>query len=319
MVVWRNTLDTVGTTPTVPTPKDSVMIAFLYIFLANVALVKSPRKGLTVAQNAQRNRLLGMRRNTAKNYWQESRKWEALLQQDQGRSDYVIIAQLENAKIAAAKMSGVAALVGAKAVAELEAELEAYAPPVPVAPSTMPTYWAEYTDYSHLDLQGLQAEYAKQMKRLQAGSLLAAKVSRDYKTRGELIEASLWGRYVGGKQVKFQCAPKGTLKRYYAAIRQIRKDCRTLEFEIARAERAEGSEVADSVTMWNTSGLCGPAGGEDNRRFPTLKPAITRQDTWEMKHPAPPTRKREDVDAYMAWRARVDGEDFTQHHLPESF
>jgi hypothetical protein len=215
----------------------------------------------------------------------------------------------------------------AKQLHEAVSRLEAYKEPVPVEASTLPRYQGKYTDYSVYNLEELEQMWQAHLLRIRNGHMAVRKVRHAYNVRTQLIEAGVWD----WKAPVIQCAPKGTLGAYYAALRDIKRECRSIEFEIAKQERALGREVPDTWTQWNTSGICGPAGGEDTRRFPVLKGNLGWDDILDIVKctpPAPPKKKgeakskarkrweflqetKESRAELLRWHFRVNGEDFT--------
>jgi len=198
--------------------------------------------------------------------------------------------------------------IARKAKEEAECRLEAYSEPVPVRASTMPKWAGRFTDYSGISVGALEVAHAHLMERIQKGYIVIGKVSKDYKVRGQLIDAGVWD----WKAPSFTCAPKGTLKAYYRAIRQVVKEATSVEFALVAAERIQGRETPDTVTTWNTSGLCGPAGGEDTRRFPVLRGNLGWADVLDMTTSTPLAAEvvkcRTEA---LKWHDRVDGVNFT--------
>jgi len=200
--------------------------------------------------------------------------------------------------------------IARKTKEELECRLEDYREPVPVHPSTMPKWHSKFTDYSGISVGSLEVAHSHLMGRIQNAHLIIAKTSHAYRVRGELIDAGVWD----WKAPLFQCAPKGSLKAYYAALRSITREATSLEFALDVAERLEGREVPDTITQWNTSGLAGPAGGEDQRRFPELTSNLDWPDILDMaKLPADISpKRRKSQDDWRLWIARVDGVRFVE-------
>lgn len=297
------------------------MIAFS-VFLARLITKCATREPFTyidhtVGQNPQPSRASDLTPELVA-------EWEAKLQDPDALTAgqrYGLeckIAKLE-ASISDHKTPEVVKGVARKQLEEASAQLESYKEPVPVEPSTLPKYQGRYTDYSGHTLEELEQMWQAHLLRIRNGHMVVAKTLHNYKVRGQLIEAGVWD----WKAPLFQCAPKGSIKRYYAALRDIKRECKSIEFEIARQERLQGRETPDNITMWNTSGVCGPAGGEDTRRFPVLKGNLGWADILDMvkcKMPDPEVVAQRLEE--LRWHNRVNGENFTtppQVEVPVAF
>lgn len=242
-------------------------------------------------------------------------EWEAKLQDPEALTPgqryglEVKISKLQGT-LGSSDVSDVVKSIARKELEETECRLESYSEPVPVEASTMPKWHSRFTDYSDISSEALEVAHTHLMSRIQKAHLIIGKVSHDYKMRGQLIDAGVWD----WKAPRFQCAPKGTLKAYYAALRVIKREATSLEWAIEQAVRLEGLEVPDTITQWNTSGLCGPAGGEDTRRFPTLKGNLEWADILYMARSKPLDPKvvkcRQEA---LRWHDRVNGVNFLPH------
>lgn len=284
----------------------------IFVFVACVALVNAPKGALTSEQQDRRAQLLSLLLG-AKDYWKEHFRWEKMLEAELGRSDFLIARDISRVRGALETCLDAARPVLLAKLANLERELEAYSPPVPVQNSTLPTWVGNFPNLGGIETLALEVALDHLLRRIQRGTLLIAKIRRDYQTRGALADARVWN----WRNPVFQCAPKGTLAAYYRALGGLTSMAKSLEFAIEASERLDSRlETPDEWTQWGTHGTPGAGGdsqGEDLRRYPERVGVWGKRDMADMANPLPESKVKhsESVSEWLSWRARVDGHNWT--------